>query len=81
MLWNYRLGETSAGIDADGFRECRHCAGDCISSGDTGGVPNSEGVVVPLYFSNCCDYSARGPHTAERVDARVGWNNRVEQPK
>ena len=44
-------------------------------------MPNSDGVIVPFYFSNCCDCSARGPYTAERIDGRVGWNNRVEEPK
>ena len=79
MLWNYRLGETAPGIDEEGFRECPDCAGDCISSGDTGGVPNSEGVIVPLYFSNCCDCSALGPHTAARVEARKAWNKSVTE--
>ena len=82
MLWKCRLGETAPGIGEDGFRECPHCAGDCISSGDTGLSRGVDNEPIPIfYFSNCCDGSAPGPHTAERADARVGWNNRAEEPK
>ena len=79
ILWNNRIEDRNLKINEEGLRSCPHCAGICISSGDTGLSTTVEGEQIPmLYFSNCCDCSARGPHVNERNDAREAWNKRVE---